>query len=236
MNIHILQHVVFESPGMITGWAKVHNHSLTYTLLFEKKISWPAINDFDMLIILGGPMGVNEEDRFDWLKTEKVFIRQAIAANKVILGICLGCQLLAEALDAKVYPNPEKEIGFFPVIKTVAGKTDKAFSLIPETWNVFHWHGDTFDLPDGASHLFASAACSQQVFRKEKFTGIQFHPEVDPGLLKSMITNEKHELIKAVYVQTEEEILDYDVINISEQNKVYLYDLLTKLANELPVT
>ena len=136
----------------------------------------------------------------------------------------------AEALGAKVYSNPEKEIGFFPVIKTNDGRKDKVFSHIPDTWNVFHWHGDTFDLPEGASPLFSSIACAQQVFRKGKWIGIQFHPEVDTALLKSMIANERHELVKATYIQSEEEILKND---ITEKNKSYIYDLLTKMLSHI---
>ena len=101
MNIHIIQHVPFEPAGMILDWARVHNYDITHTYLFEKNISWPSIDDLDMLVIMGGPMGVNDEDRFEWLKAEKVFIKQAIAANKIMLGICLGSQLLAEALGCK---------------------------------------------------------------------------------------------------------------------------------------
>ena len=226
MKIHIIQHVSFEPAGMITDWAKLHHYILSYSFLFEKEIYWPAYNDVDMLIIIGGPMGVNEEGKFEWLKEETRFIKDVIAANKIVLGICLGSQLLAEALGAKVYPNTEKEIGFFPVTKTTAGETDEVFAAVPESWNVFHWHGDTFDLPEGASHLFTSAACIQQAFRKGKCTGIQFHPEVDTALLQSMITNERQELIKAKYVQTEEEIMSN---NITEQNRVYLYEILARL-------
>lgn len=230
MNIHIIQHVSFEPAGMIIDWAKVHQFSLTYSFLFEKNIYWPSVNDLDMLIVMGGPMGVNEEDKFEWLKAEKNFIKDVIAANKIVLGICLGSQLLAEALGARVYSNSEKEIGFFPVTKTTAGKQDELFATIPETWNVFHWHGDTFDLPEGASHLYTSTACKHQVFCKGNCTGIQFHPEVDAGLLQSMIANEKHELIKAKYVQTEEEILN---VNITEQNRVYLNEFLARLIQKI---
>jgi GMP synthase-like glutamine amidotransferase len=226
MKIHIIQHVAFEPAGMIIHWANEHKHSLTHSFLFEKNLYWPAIHELDMLIILGGPMGVNEEDRFEWLNAEKAFIKQAIGAGKIVLGICLGSQLLAEALGANVYPNHEKEIGYFPVTKTADGKQEELFTLIPDEWNVFHWHGDTFDLPEGATNLFTSAACRQQVFRKGKCTGIQFHPEVDTALLQSMIDNERQELIKATYVQTEEEILNND---ITEQNRVYLYDFLTRI-------
>ena len=226
MKVHIIQHVSFEPAGMILDWGKLDHYSLSYSFLFEKEIYWPAGNDVDMLIIMGGPMSVNEENKFEWLKEEKRFIKDVIADNKIVLGICLGSQLLAEALGAKVYPNTEKEIGFFSVTKTTAGKTDEVFAAVPESWNVFHWHGDTFDLPEGASHLFTSAACIQQVFRKGKCTGIQFHPELDTALLQSMISNERHEMIKAKYVQTEEEVMSN---NITEQNRAYLYEILTRL-------
>ncbi len=179
-----------------------------------------------MLIILGGPMSVDDEDKFEWLKAEKAFIKEVIASGKIVLGICLGSQLLAEALGAKVYPNNEKEIGFFPVTKTWEGKQDEIFSNSPESWNVFHWHGDTFGLPENAVHLFESPACKHQVFRKGNCTGIQFHPEVDTALLKSMIDHERQELVKAAYVQTEKEILDKDV---SEENRAPLYNFLTRL-------
>ena len=156
MKIHIIQHVAFEPAGMIIDWAKINKHSLTHSLVFEENISWPAMSEFDMLVIMGGPMGVHEEDKFEWLRTEKIFIKKAVAANKIVLGICLGSQLLAEALGAKVYPGHEKEIGFFPVTKTDAGKQDELFSAVPGTWNVFHWHGDTFELPKGAALLASS--------------------------------------------------------------------------------
>lgn len=226
MKIHIILHVAFEPAGMIIDWAKVYSHSLTYSLVFEENISWPVMSEFDMLVIMGGPMGINEEDKFEWLKTEKNFIEQAIAANKIVLGICLGSQLLAEALGANVYPGYEKEIGFFSVTKTDAGKQDELFAAVPEIWNVFHWHGDTFDLPEGATHLFTSVACKNQSFRKNKCIGIQFHPEVDTNLLRSMIANERQELIKAGYVQSEEEILQNDM---TEENRAYLYKFLTRL-------
>lgn len=226
MRINIVQHVSFEPGGMIIDWARDCHHDLTYTLLFEKNISWPLLAELDLLVILGGPMSVYDEGHFEWLKSEKAFIRQAIAANKIILGICLGSQLLAEALGARVYPNREKEIGFFPVTKTNDGKHDDVFNSIPETWDVFHWHGDTFSLPEGATHVFQSLVCEQQVFRKGKLTGIQFHPELDNTLLRSMIANEKHELIKAHFVQTEQEILDND---ITEENRNRLYEILAQL-------
>jgi len=226
MNIHIIQHVSFEPAGMIADWAEMREYPVSYSYLFEKNIHWPSVNDIDMLVILGGPMSVHDADKFEWMRTEKAFIKDVMVAGKIVLGICLGSQLLAEALGAKVYPNKEKEIGFFPVTKTREGKQDEVFSNSPESWNVFHWHGETFDLPDEAVHLFESEACKHQVFRKGNCTGIQFHPEVDSALLRSMIDNERDELVKAAYVQTEDEILKND---ITEENRAAMYNFLTRL-------
>ncbi len=227
MKIHILQHLVFETPGMIADWANENNHSLSYTYLFEKTINYPMVSDFDMLVIMGGTMGVEEESIYPWLKSEKAFIKETIAAHKIVLGICLGSQLLAEALGAKVYPNPVKEIGFYPIFKTDKGKQDLLFNHIPEEWTVFHWHGDTFDLPENAIHLFGSEACPHQVFRKNNCVGIQFHPEVDKKLLGDMVHFEKHELVENRFIQTEREIL---ATNTYEENRAYLYDFLSKLS------
>lgn len=232
MRIHVLQHVNFEYPGTITEWAKANDYPVTYSFLFEEKIYWPALTDYDLLVIMGGPMSVHDTDSFKWLVAEKKIIHEAIVAGKPILGICLGAQLLAEALGGKVYANHEKEIGFFPVIKTNKGKEDDLFSHIPGRWNVFHWHGDTFDLPEGASLLFTSEACTNQVFRKENFIGIQFHPEIDTHLLNSMISHERDELVKSAYVQTEEEILQN---SLQEREKTYLHDLLTKLVQQVSI-
>lgn len=230
MKIHILQHISFETAGMIIDWANQHHHSISYTYLYEDKITYPKIEDFDMLVIMGGTMGVYEEEIFEWLKAEKQFIKTAIAANKIVLGICLGSQLLAEVLGAKVYKNHTKEIGFFPITKTQAGIEDSFFAHIPQNWLVFHWHGDTFDLPEGATHLFASPVCKHQAFRKEKCVGLQFHPEIDKILLNAMVEFEKHELISADYVQSEQEILTNNFSEIIENNRKYLYEFLDKLS------
>ena len=124
-----------------------------------------------------------------------------------------GSQILAEVLGGKVYPHDKKGIGFFPIYKTEATMQEASLALMPASWTVFHWHGDTFDLPPGAVHLFFSDACSQQGFKKGKCFGFQFHGEVNDELLHSMIHHERNKLIKGDYVQTETEILSYTVIN-----------------------
>jgi GMP synthase-like glutamine amidotransferase len=229
MKIHILQHVSFENPGIIVDWANENNHTLSYTFLFEDDPAYPEPGQIDMLIIMGGPMGVYEEAVLPWMKEEKTFIKTCIAADKTVLGICLGAQLLAEALGAKVYPHHTKEIGFFPALKTMAAEKDKLFNNLPEEWPVFHWHGDTFDLPEGAALLFKTDACKNQAYRKGKCIGLQFHPEVNEKLLLSMVENEKHELVKAEYVQTEEEILKQ--IHLAGNNRELFFELLNNISN-----
>lgn len=225
MNIHILQHVSFEGPGMIRDWAIAREHQLSYTFLFEPAIRYPALTEFDTLIIMGGPMGVYEEAQWPWMKAEKAFIKQAVDAGKIVLGICLGSELLAEALGAKVYPNHSKEIGFFPV----SVSNDVLMDHLPKEWRVFHWHGDTFGLPEGAVLLASSAACRHQAYRKGSCVGLQFHPEADAALVQQMVQHGKAELEKDVYVQTEAAILEQ--LHLGDANRELLFTLLDNIVN-----
>jgi GMP synthase-like glutamine amidotransferase len=205
--IHYLLHVPFETPGFIEKWASERNILQTYTRFFDGD-PLPDTNAFDMLIIMGGTMGVYDTEKFPWLTDEKAFIKQCAVRNKTILGICLGSQLLADALGAKVYPNQQKEIGFFPIKKTKASETFQLFSNFPQTINVFHWHGDTFDLPIGAVHLLQSDACKNQAFiYGNKIMGLQFHLEMTEETLKKMLHHGKHSLIKAPYIQSPAKII-----------------------------
>ena len=207
MRIHILQHVSYESPGFIENWIREKNFTLTYTRFYEG-VWLPGLSEFDWLIILGGPMGVYEEDKFGWLKMEKIFIKGAIDAGKVVLGICLGSQLIAAALGAKVYPNKRKEIGWLDVKLTKNSKNNFLFASFPKKMKVFQWHGDTFEIPDGAIHLAESEACTNQAFiYNDKIIALQFHFEVTESSLREMVVEGKSELIPDEYVQTVEEIL-----------------------------
>ncbi len=225
MNIHILQHVSFEGPGMIRDWANAREYQLSYTFLFEQDIVYPDMTGFDMLIIMGGPMGVYEETQWPWMNAEKAFIKKAVEAGKKVLGICLGAQLLAAALGAGVYPNECNEIGFFPV----SVNDDVVMNHLPKEWMVFHWHGDTFDLPEGAVLLASSPACINQAYRKGCCVGLQFHPEADAALIQQMVQYEKAELVKELYVQTEAEISGQ--LKLGDANRTYLFDLLDKIIN-----
>lgn len=207
MNIHYLQHVPFEDAGIIKEWAKAHGHSLSSTPMYaDAKL--PDAEAIDMLVVLGGPMGADEEREFPWLREEKRFIEQVIKREKKVLAICLGSQILARVLGAKVYQNPQKEIGWMPVTMRPEAKRSNLFSTLPQELTVFHWHGDTFDLPSGATHIASSKACLHQAYtyNSERVVGLQFHFEITEPLLASMIQHEGAELIKAPFVQTEQEI------------------------------
>ncbi|MFT3700913.1 MAG: gamma-glutamyl-gamma-aminobutyrate hydrolase family protein [Agriterribacter sp.] len=163
------------------------------------------MHDFDWLVVMGGPMGVYDHDQYPWLKDEIFFLQQCIKAGKPIIGICLGAQLIASALGAPVYPNKEKEIGWFPVNLTDAGKRSPLFAGLPSSLTVLHWHGDTFDLPKDAILLAENAVCKNQAFVVgEKVLGLQFHFETTENTLPLMIENCGDELQTGPYVQTAE--------------------------------
>lgn len=208
LRIHYFQHVPFEGLGYIESWANEYQHELSSTKFFHEDFILPDIHDFDWLIIMGGPMGVHDEGRYPWLKAEKEFILKAIDAQKTVIGICLGSQLIASALGVNVYPANKKEIGWYPILKTTEGQHSELLSSLPDAFTSFHWHGDTFDLPAGAIHLLQSASCPNQAFiYNDRVLGLQFHFEVTFQSLISMTENCRHELIAADYIQTENEIV-----------------------------
>ena len=211
-KIHYFQHVPFEGLGSIEEWITLSGHSLTSTRFFESTVL-PEISDIDWLIVMGGPMSVNNEKQYPWLAAEKKFIRQAIDEGKTVLGICLGSQLVSAALGAKVYQNKEKEIGWFDIELTCFAKSDKLFFDIENRIKVFHWHGDTFDLPEKAVHLAFSKGCKNQAYSyKDKVLALQFHLEPTISSLQEMIDFGRDELKTGKYVQTEQELKKYDLL------------------------
>lgn len=226
LNIHYFQHVAFEGPGSIEKWAKNNNHRLSSTK-FYKDWKLPAIDEIDWLIVMGGPMGVYDEDKFPWLKTEKEFIATAIKNNKTVVGICLGSQLIAEVCGAKVYPNRYKEIGWFPIQLT--DQKNDLLQGIPSEFIVFHWHGDTFDLPEGAAHLASTALCRNQAFLlHDKVLGLQFHLEATEKSVQEMLLNGLEEIIPSDSIQSAEEIRS--TREFISQNNNALEQFLDKLA------
>jgi GMP synthase-like glutamine amidotransferase len=230
LRIHYFQHVVHEGLGSIEEWASLSGHSLTSTRFFESA-RVPEISDIDWLIVMGGPMSVHDEEQFPWLVDEKKFIRQAVDAGKTVLGICLGSQLISAALGARVYTNVEKEIGWFDVELTCFAKSNNLFFDMEDRTKVFHWHGDTFDLPENAIHLAYSKGCKNQAYIfKNKVLALQFHLEQTWDLLLGMIEYGRNELKTCKYVQAEKELLKNK--QLIESNKKILFALLIRLAEQ----
>lgn len=201
MIIHYLQHVAFEGLGSIEKWAHNHRLGISAVRLYEGGL-FPEPEHLEALVVLGGPMGIDEEDKYSWLVPEKRFIEKVIKSGAPVLGICLGAQLLAQVLGAKVYANKDKEIGWFSVEKTAPPNAHKISAALPDKMEVFHWHGDTFDLPEDAIHLYRSEICANQGFiYDKKVVGLQFHMETTPASLDALITNCSNELEDAPYIQ-----------------------------------
>ncbi len=177
MRLHVLQHVIFEGPGSIAGWVERHQYSMTTTKFYEAGWALPALDAFDGLVVMGGPMGVHDEAAYAWLAEEKAFLKACVDVGKRVVGICLGAQLLAQVLGAEVKPMAQKEIGWYPVFK-MPGFFDLLWDM-PDTLPVLHWHGDCFSLPEGAEHMIRSEACEMQAFSwKRQVLGLQFHLEM----------------------------------------------------------
>ncbi len=191
-NLLIFQHVEREAPSYIAEYAEEKNIGMDIVELWKGR-AIPDVRSYDGLIVLGGPMGVYED--FPWKKDEMQAIAHACTAVPV-LGICLGAQLLAYALGGRVYPHtkdgkPVKEIGYSTVTLTVEGKKNSLFKDFSEKVPVLQWHGDTFDMPENASHLAVSGLCDNQAFCVRNVYGLQFHVEITPVLLQTIAREDR---------------------------------------------
>ena len=227
MRVHYLQHVPFEGLSSMEPFLLTKGHTLTSTQLYKGE-SLPLIDEIDWLIIMGGPMSIYDAETYSWLEPEKQFIKSAMNSKKIVLGICLGAQLIADALGAKVYKNSHREIGWFNISRSPEASDTVLSKALPEQTEVFHWHGDTFDIPEGASVLAESKACKNQGFiLKNRIVALQFHLETTLESATSLIENCKDELDGSQYVQTEKEMLSSSD-KFSNINKI-MYAVLTEL-------
>lgn len=232
VKIHCIQHVKFEALGTITEWIEKKNHHLSTTHLYEKE-SFPETDTFDLLIVMGGPMNIYEYEQYPWLREEKAFLEKNVAEGKAVLGICLGAQLLADVLKAKVFKNTYKEIGWFPVSVIKDGKSEVSLlEGVPDQFTAFHWHGDTFDLPEGAGRLFESEACKNQGFIYEnRVIGLQFHVEMSNQAIRNVIENCRDEIVKGKYIQNDDEMLEREDFLID--SKRLMFRLMDNLENTI---
>ena len=183
-RILVFQHVPHEILGTLDPLMREAGFRIRYLNFGRQADTRPDIDRYHGLVILGGPMNCDETARHPHLAVEIDAIRAAIGHGLPVLGICLGAQLIARALGARVSPNPQKEIGWYDVSATAAGSRDPLFGRFNGTEKIFQWHGDTFEIPDGAVHLAESPTCVNQAFRYgENIYALQFHLEVDEPLI-----------------------------------------------------
>lgn len=203
MKLHWIQHVEFEGLGAIESWARERGHVLSRTRAFDGE-PMPGAGDYDVLFVMGGPMGADDEDDHPWLVAEKRAVGAAIEAGRTVVGVCLGAQVIARVLGAAVRRQAHREIGWFPVELTPAAAGHPLTRDLPRRFNAFHWHGDSFDIPAGAVHLASSEGCRRQMFAVgERVVGVQFHLEMTAGGIARLARACADELEPGRFVQVD---------------------------------
>lgn len=203
MKIHCLVHLEFETLGNIREWACSKGYSISVSMPSANSF-FPQPDDFDLLIIMGGLMSVYQEAEYQWLKNEKEYVKAVIGCGKAVYGVCFGAQMLSEILGGTVSKNKFREIGWHKVRSLAVIHEDSTLFHVPYDLIAFHWHGDTFTLPEGARRLFESEACMEQGFiYGGNVLAVQFHPEVDEGCVENLILNCSSDLIGGKYIQSE---------------------------------
>jgi len=221
-------HALSEGPGMILNWIKINQHTISYTHPYQRDSLFPNSNQFDLLLIMGGAMGVYETDRYPWLEDEIKWISGVLQTQIPVLGICLGSQLLARSLGCRVYSTGAKEIGWFPIEYSSCGQSLNWYSNALSQLNVFHWHGDTFDLPSGTETLATSYKTTNQAFLwNDRVLGLQYHLEIDEPLVRVFLETGLEEVLSSTGVQSPEDMigLSYN----SEQTEKTLFRILDHL-------
>lgn len=203
-RLHYLQHADKEGLGFIEEWAEARGHEVTCTHVYRGE-ALPALNAFDALVLMGGAMSANDE--VPWMKKELEFVQASVDADKHVLGICLGAQLLARALGATVTTMPHPEIGWHTLQQSAAGRDDALLVGIPESFVSFQWHFDTFSLPAGSTVLASSGACPHQIVRLgPRALALQCHLEETHDSIEYLLNNFAHEIIPGPHTQSSEEI------------------------------
>jgi GMP synthase (glutamine-hydrolysing) len=192
-RIIVFQHVAYEPLGTLDPLIRSQKHRVRYVNFGRTPNAIPSIEGYDALIVLGGPMNIGEEKEYPHLETEKRLIKQAIERDMAVLGICLGAQLIAAAMGAKVYKAEQSEIGWYPMNATEIGGNDPVVGNFDDEEKIFQWHGFTFDLPPHAELLVKGRQLPNQAFRiKHNVYGFQFHLEANGALIERWLNLPSH--------------------------------------------
>lgn len=234
MRLHFIIHEIFEGPGAFLAWAEMNGHVVSYSRVYEQEPLPYNIEDIDLLIVLGGPQSPSTTKEmcphFDAVAEISV-IKKCIEANKAVIGVCLGAQLIGEALGASHEHSPEKEVGAFPITLTEEGKTNELFSHFATTSMVGHWHNDMPGLTKNSKILAFSEGCPQQIVEySELVYGFQCHMEFTPELIELLIQHSEQELEKYKenrFVQSPEQLKNNNYTPMNNQ----LYTFLNKLTS-----
>ncbi|MWN05368.1 type 1 glutamine amidotransferase [Gilliamella sp. Pas-s95] len=233
MHIHFIIHEAFEAPGAYELWASMHHHSITYCRVYLGEPLPNCIDDIDFLIVMGGPQSPSttkqECAHFDSI-AEQAVILSMINAGKIVIGVCLGAQLIGEALGASHAQSPEKEIGKFPITLTQLGKTNPLFADFGNTLEVGHWHNDMPGLTQDAQIIAYSAGCPRQIIAYNNFVyGFQCHMEFTPEVVELLIAHSQKELKQAAnyrFVDTPDTLRSHDYTTMNQK----LFAFLDKLS------
>lgn len=232
MKAHCLMNIGFEGPGYVSDWIDQHGFSMQVWKLFENP-TMPEVEDVDLLLVMGGPMNIYEENEYPYLAEEKQLIHTCILEHKFVLGICLGAQLIAHVLGEKVFKNREKEIGWFPMHPHGKRDDHKLRPVFPETFIPFHWHGETFGLPAGAKLLGSSAVCRNQGFLYgDHVLALQFHLEITPQMVDDLLQHAADDLTQGEYVQSVRAIREG--LENGPENRAILFNLLDRFTATVP--
>ena len=233
MKIHVLQHEEPEigGPGVIKQWAEEKGHQLTITRI-DLEESYPAVEDFDLLVVLGGIPGAYEEEKYPWLIEEKKWVRSVIEEKKYVLGICLGAQLIADAMGGKSAKHDVKEIGWWPVEFTKEAQSHPLLKGLPNEATFYEFHQDYFTIPSGATHLAKSKACQNQAYAiGNRVLALQFHPEMVIESTKYVVEKIGGMLKEdGPYIQKPEQLLEKDKFQVSQ---VHMYQIMDNFASQI---
>ncbi|SCB77568.1 type 1 glutamine amidotransferase [Gilliamella intestini] len=233
MHIHFIIHEAFETPGAYEQWAIDQHHTITYSRVYLNEPLPSSIDNIDFLIIMGGPQSpstTKQECAYFNSQAEQAVILSAINAGKMVIGVCLGAQLIGEALGASHTQSPEKEIGKFPITLTQIGKDNLLFTDFGHTLDVGHWHNDMPGLTKDAQIIAYSEGCPRQIIAYSKFVyGFQCHMELTPEVVELLIAHSQKELSQAEkyrFVDTPDKLRSHDY---TEMNQT-LFAFLDKLS------